>query len=394
MYPKGSELNLRVPLFDLTRQYHDIQEEVMQNIHNIFCSGNVILGKNVGKFEEEMAQFLGVRHAIGVANGSDALLIAVKALGIEEGDLVITTPYTFFATASCITRNGAVPIFADIDPVTFNINLDHVEEILNTHEQRKKIKAVIPVHLFGRTVNLERLENLRKKYGIKIIEDCAQSIGSTWRFENGIEKFSSNSGDLSTFSFFPTKNLGAYGDAGLIATNDDSLADFCRMYRVHGSKERYHHDVVGINSRLDEIQAAVLRTKLTHLAEYTEKRKKIARIYEELFGNSRILKSHIEYPAASGDNSHIFHQYVVRIKGINRDGLRKHLAENEIGTSIYYPIPLHLQKCFDYLGYRQGDLPVSEKACTETLALPIFPELRREEVEYVTAKIEEFISFK
>jgi len=382
---------LKVPLFDLTRQFKGIEEEIMSNIHRVIKSGKVILGENVKAFENEIAGYLDVKHAIGVANGSDALFIAVKALGIGEGDYVITTPYTFFATVSCFTRNNTTPIFADIDPMTFNTNLDHVEEILNTHPNREKIKAIILVHLFGRTVNLERLEKIRDRYGIKIIEDCAQSIGSTWTYESGIEKTSSNIGDLSTFSFFPTKNLGAYGDAGLITTSDDELAEFCRMYRVHGSKKRYHHDVIGINSRLDEIQAVILRIKLRNLTDYTLKRKEIAKEYEKLFSSSEVLRKYIEYPTTTEDDSHIFHQYVIRVRNIDRDKLRNNLTEKGIGTSIYYPIPLHLQKCFEYLGYTNGDLPVSEKVCFETLALPIFPELKKEEIEYVINCIDDFV---
>jgi len=418
---------MKVPLFDITRQYEKLRHEILEAIDSVISSGRVILGENVRKLEEEIAEFAGVRHGIGVANGSDALYIALKALGIGEGDYVITTPYTFFATASCITRNGATPIFADIDPETFNINLDLVEEILNSHPQREKIKALIPVHLFGQTVNLERLEYIKQKYGIKILEDCAQCIGSTWTYSDGTVKKSGSVGDAAIFSFFPTKNLGAYGDGGMIITNNDEIAEFCRKFRVHGSKVKYHHDVVGINSRLDEIQAAVLRVKLKYLGEYIERRRKIAKWYGEEFGRKALVvreprtenrerknresENHrtrefsnsfsrtlglsdsrifIKIPSVPSDNSHVFHQYVIRVGNGQRDALREFLRKRGIGTSVYYPMGLHQQKCFAYLNIPEGSLPETERASKEAIALPIFPELQKQEIEYVVQTIEDF----
>ncbi len=394
-----------VQQLDLSRQYEILREEILEELDSIFSSGHLIMGENVERLEEEIAELVGASHGIAVASGSDALLIALKAMGVGEGDLVITTPYTFFATVSAITRNRATPVFADIDPVSYNINLDHVEQILNHHPRRDRIKAIIPVHLFGQTVDLERLESIREEYSVKILEDAAQSIGSTWKYSDGTEKKSSSIGDASVFSFFPSKNLGAYGDAGMIVTDDDETADFCRMYRVHGSKEKYVHDVVGINSRLDEVQAAILRIKLKRLEEYNQKRIEVATNYARLFkkllpttscpsSNHQPTTSkeyYIVYPDVPEDSSHVFHQYVVRAKNCDRDKLRAYLAENGIGTSIYYPIPLHLQTCFRFLGYREGILPVSEQAAKQTLALPIFPEMTNDEVEYVVSRIAEFL---
>jgi dTDP-4-amino-4,6-dideoxygalactose transaminase len=418
---------MHIPLFDLTRQYNQLREEILQKIDEALLNGRVILGEAVKELEKSVAELIGVKHGIGVANGSDALLIAVAALGIGRGDYVITTPYTFFATVSCITRNGATPLFADIDPVTYNINLDEVEEIQRTHPKREKIRAIIPVHLFGRAIDLERLEKIREKYGVRIIEDCAQSIGAGWTYKDGTVKITGSIGELSTLSFFPTKNLGAYGDAGMIVTDDDELAAFCRSYRVHGSPVKYVHDMIGINSRLDELQAIVLNIKLRHLEEYQKRRREIAAKYQaemlvnglnvagcglSVAGKDQSLSNNAQHtthndvlihcPSVSneeGDHSfsHVFHQYVVRFEGFSReerDRLRDHLASNGIGTSIYYPMGLHQQKCFEYLGIPAGSLPETEKACEETLALPIFPEMTDEEIEYVVEKIAEFVTDK
>ena len=434
---------MHIPLFDLTRQYSDLREEILGKIDEALLGGRVILGEAVKELEQSVADLIGVKHAIGVANGSDALLIAVAALGIGPGDYVITTPYTFFATVSSITRNGATPIFADIDPITYNIDLDKVEELLQTHPERERIKAIIPVHLFGQSMELGRLENIREIYGVKIIEDCAQSIGARWTYPDGSTQMTGSIGDLSTFSFFPTKNLGAYGDAGMIVTDNDELAAFCRSYRVHGSPVKYVHDMIGINSRLDELQAIVLNTKLKHLQEYEKRRIEIATKYqaemtknglnvagcglsvvgEDQFPSNntqQITKersTHHEQPTTFNDVvihyppvpysvngeprtandysfSHVFHQYVVRFEGCSReerDSLRDYLAKQGIGTSIYYPMGLHQQKCFEYLNVPTGSFPVTEKACEETLALPIFPEMTDEEIKYVVEKIAEFL---
>ncbi|RLL85675.1 DegT/DnrJ/EryC1/StrS aminotransferase family protein [Mesotoga sp. BH458_6_3_2_1] len=432
---------MHIPLFDLTRQYSDLREELLGKIDEALLGGRVILGEAVKELEKSIADLIGVKHAIGVANGSDALLIAVAALGIGPGDYVITTPYTFFATVSSITRNGATPLFADIDPITYNIDLDKVEELLQIHPERERIKAIIPVHLFGQSMELGRLENIREIYGVKIIEDCAQSIGASWSYPDGSTVMTGSIGDLSTFSFFPTKNLGAYGDGGMITTDDDELAAFCRSYRVHGSPVKYVHDMIGINSRLDELQAIVLNTKLKHLQEYERRRIEIASKYAEHFERAGLgfgvssmdedqflsdntqqmtkdRSSHNAQPTTYSDVvihcpsapysmngeprtandycfSHVFHQYVVRFEGFSReqrDSLRDYLAEQGIGTSIYYPMGLHQQKCFAYLGVPTGALPETEMACEETLALPIFPEMTDEEIKYVVDKIAESVT--
>lgn len=377
---------MKIPLFDVTRQYHEIRDEILHTVDEVLKSGRFIMGPNVEAFEKEMATYVGVKHAIGVANGSDALYIAVKSLGISEGDYVITTAFSFFATASCITRNGAIPIFVDIDPKTFNIDLDQVEEALKNHPQKSKIKAVIPVHLFGRTVDLERLEKIRNDFGVKIIEDCAQSVGSYWIYSNGKIKKSGSVGNLSTLSFFPTKNLGACGDGGMILTNDDNLADFCKIFRVHGARKKYFHEIEGVNSRLDELQAAILRIKLKYLETYHKKRIKIATTYNKLLNS---LESNLlETPQVHDDLRCIFHQYVVRVKDGHRDFLKDYLHKKGVETAIYYPLGLHKQRCFSRFEFQP--LENTERACEEVLALPIFPELTESEIEYVTRCIDEY----
>ncbi len=374
---------MKVPLFDLTRQYSKLHDEMIKRIDETISSGQVILSKNVEEIENEIAEYVGVKYAVGVASGSDALLLALRAMGIKEGDHVITTPYTFFATVSAITRLGAKPIFVDIDKETFNISLDEVEEKLKEDE---KVKAVIPVHLFGQSVDMERLKNICDAHDVKILEDAAQSIGSEC-VVNGKRAKTGSIGDAGILSFFPTKNLGAYGDAGMVLTNSQEIASKVRMLRVHGSREKYVHEEVGYNSRMDEIQAAILNVKFPHLNEWIEARQKAARRYLELFKKHSVK---VKAPKVPDDKSHVFHQYVIRVD--RRDEMREYLKDKGIGTSIYYPIPLHLQKCFAYLGYKVGDLPISEKASKETLALPIFPEITKEEQEYVVEKMEEFVN--
>jgi dTDP-4-amino-4,6-dideoxygalactose transaminase len=386
---------MKVPLFDMTRQYGKIKQEVLQTLDGIFSQGHVILGENVTMLEKEIQQYLHCEHAVGVANGSDALLLAVHSLDLKQGDMVITTPYTFFATVSSITRNGALPVFADVTEKYYNIDLDMVEDILTTHPQKDRIKAFIPVHLFGKTLDLKRLEAIKEKYGIKIIEDNAQAIGSVWHDRQIGKKFAGTVGDMGTISFFPTKNLGAYGDAGMVITNDEKLAQRVKKLRVHGAAKRYYHDEIGYNSRIDEVQAAILRIKLKYLDSWIEKRLNIANNYQKLFQESG-LDEFIVYPEYFADRSHVYHQYVITLKGSSdknhllRDRLAEYLQEKEIGTSVYYPRSLHMQKCFDYLGCSEGQFPVSERACEKTLALPIFPELTVEEQEYVVKNIKDF----
>ena len=381
---------MRVPLFDLTRQYASLKTEILSTLDRVFSSGQLILSEEVVAFEKEIAVLLGTKEAIGVANGSDALYIALKALNIGEGDYVITTPYTFFATVSAIVRNGARPLFADIDPITMNVDLDQVENLLRTHPERHRVKAFIPVHLFGQTCDLDRLASIKSTFGIRVVEDIAQSIGSTWTDRAGRMQYSGTVGDLGTLSFFPTKNLGAFGDAGMIVSSGPELAEFCRSFRVHGSRERYYHDVVGVNSRLDEVQAAILRIKTRRLDEWTEKRIANAALYNRLLSSKEALSERLVLPQVYTDRRHIFHQYVVLLKGNERDALKAFLEQNGIGTSIYYPLPLHLQKCFADLGGLPGDFPVSERTALRSLALPMFPELTEEEIGYVVDRVNAF----
>ncbi|MFN4268644.1 MAG: DegT/DnrJ/EryC1/StrS family aminotransferase [Fervidobacterium pennivorans] len=375
-----------IPLFDLTRQYGKIRKEVLDAIDQVILDGRVILGPSVEKFEKELAEYLDVKHAIGVANGSDALVISLHAIGIEKGEKVVTTPYTFFATASCIVRNGGIPVFVDVEPDTYNIDLNQVEQVL----KKEEIKVVIPVHLFGRTVDLQKLDFLKQKFGVKILEDAAQSIGSEGKIGNIVKK-SGTFGDIGIFSFFPTKNLGAYGDAGAIVTNDDELAERARMLRQHGSKRKYYHEMVGYNSRLDSIHAAILSIKLKYLDEWTQRRIEIAKLYQKLFEEKKLP---VKYPKVEEKDYkvHVYHQYVVEFEDEKaRDRVKEHLTKNEIGTALYYPLPLHLQKCFSEYGYKEGDFPVAERLSKTTLALPIFPELTDEEVQFVVEKISEVL---
>ncbi len=376
----------KIPLFDMTRQYEKIRHQILEAVDKVISDGRVILGPTVEMFEKELAEYLNVKHAIGVANGSDALVISLHALGIEKGDKIITTPYTFFATASCITRNGGIPIFVDVDPDTYNIDLNQVEELL----KKQDIKVIIPVHLFGRTVDFEKLDFLKQKFNVKILEDAAQSIGSEGKIDNIVKK-SGTFGDIGIFSFFPTKNLGAYGDAGAIVTNDDQLAEKARMLRQHGSKKKYYHEMVGYNSRLDSIHAAILSIKLKYLEEWTTKRIEIAKYYQKLFEDKKLP---IKYPKVENKDyrSHVYHQYVVEFENEQiRDRVKEHLTKNGIGTALYYPLPLHLQRCFAEFGYKEGDFPISERLSKTTLALPIFPELRNDEIETIVQKISEVL---
>ncbi len=378
---------MKVPLFDLTRQYRELREEILEGIDQVLSSGRVILGPQGEALEQSIARWAGVRYGIGVANGSDALLIAVAALGLTAGDYVITTPYTFFATASCITRNGGIPFFVDIDPSTFNLDLDQVEQALRNHPLRDRIKGIIPVHLFGQVMDLERLDCLRKTYKIWMVEDCAQSIGAVHSGKNGVSSPAGSVGDLSTFSFFPTKNLGGYGDGGMIVTPHSELEQFCRIYRAHGSSVRYVHERIGINSRLDELQAVVLKIKGNHLPDYINRRRTIAQRYNRAFADTEMP---IQTPISSQDMSHVFHQYVIRLVDAerkDRDSLRAFLIKNGVGTSVYYPMGLHQQKCFQHLPLPNGDLPHTQKACDQTIALPIFPEMTDEEVDYVVEQV-------
>lgn len=375
---------MKIPILDLKRQYQAIKSEIDSAIARVIESGQFILGPEVEAFEREVAQYLGVKHAIGVASGTDALWLALKAAHIGPGDSVIVPSFTFFATAGAVCNVGATPVFADIDPQTFNIAPDSVRNLLESSAQiREKAKAIIPVHLYGQPAEMDELLQIAQHYNLTVIEDAAQAIGAQYK-----DRTVGTVGHLGCFSFFPTKNLGAYGDGGLVVTNDDALAERVRLLRVHGSKPKYYHHIVGTNSRLDALQAAILRVKLAHLDEWTRARQQIAAHYDQAF-------SHIEglaVPYRAPDRTHIYHQYTIRVRGGRRDALQKYLKEHGIGTEIYYPLPLHLQPCFAHLGYREGSLPESERASRDVLSLPIFPELTTEEQERVIKAIQEFLS--
>lgn len=380
---------MKVPLFDATRQYQRLREELLAAAERVLASGRYILGEEVETFEREVAAYLGVKHAIGVASGTDALWLSLKALGMGPGDFVLIPPFTFFATASAVLNIGAVPIFADIDPRTFNLDPVKVEEALegkNPVWQRlgidpKRVKAMIPVHLYGQPADMDELMDIARRYNLWVIEDTAQAMGGVYK-----GKKAGTIGHLGGFSFFPTKNLGAFGDGGLVATNDDDLAQKVRMLRAHGSRKKYHHETVGTNSRLDALQAALLRVKLRHLDEWIEARRRIAARYTKAFHEVGGLVPPYEAP----DRKHTYHQYTVRVLGGQRDALQGALREAGVGTAVYYPGPVHLQKALEGFGYRPGDFPHAEEACREVLSLPIFPELAENEIGYIIQSIHEW----
>ena len=368
-----------VPLLALDRQHAALREEIRTAIDRVVDSGRFVLGPDVTELEAELARALDVPHVISCASGSDALLLALMALGVGAGDEVVVPSYTFFATASAVTRLGAVPIFADIDPCTYLVDPADVERKIS-----RRCKAIVPVHLFGRTADMDALLPIAKRAGVPVVEDAAQSILSTW---NG--RCSGALGDVGCFSFYPTKNLGGVGDGGFLTTTRDDVAATLKLLRVHGMEPRYYHQLIGINSRLDSIQAAVLRVKLPHLDAWSTARQVNAARYGELFAGYD-LAGHVTVPADEPRGRHVWNQYVIRVTGGRRDALRAHLGERGVGTEIYYPVPLHVQQCFAHLGWRTGDLPHTEQAAAETLALPIFPELTGAEQRTVVGRIAEF----
>lgn len=369
---------MNVPLLDLTEQNKKLRPEIESALGRVLDTNAFILGGEVKALEDELAIYCGTKYAIGCASGSDALLLALMALDVNPGDEVITTPYSFFATVSCITRLGATPIFVDIDPATYNLDIAQIEAKISP-----RTKAIQPVHLYGQCADMEALKKVSEKHGVPLVEDAAQAIGAE---ENSIRAGAMS--EIGCFSFYPSKNLGGMGDGGFMTTNDDAMAEKLFALRVHGSKERYHHKWVGLNSRLDGFQGAVLRVKLPYLEEWSNKRKANADRYRNLFTDAGLAEQ-VVLPFERENVRHIYNQFVVRVPG-RRDELRSFLSENNIGTDVYYPISLHLQECFAYLGGKEGDLPESEKASRETLALPIYPELRAEQQEYVVDKIREF----
>ena len=364
---------MRVPILDLKVQYAAIKDEITRAINKVCESQAFALGPAVEEFERNVAAYCNSEHAIGVSSGTDALLVSLMALGIKPGDEVITTPFTFFATAGCIVRVGARPVFVDVDPDSYNIDPALIEEKIT-----EKTRAIVPVHLFGQLARMEAITEIAKRHNLAVIEDAAQAIGAS---RSGT--LAGNFGDCGCFSFYPTKNLGGFGDGGLVTTNSDLLADDIRTLRDHGQKPRYFYKVIGGNFRLDGIQGAVLNVKLKYLDDWNEKRRQNAALYDSLF-----VDSPVGTPAIDSGNVSIYHQYTITASG--RDKLQKYLADNDIGSAVFYPKPLHLQDCFKELGYKQGDMPVAERLCNEVLSLPVYPELSQEEIEYVAGTVLKF----
>jgi len=373
-----------VPFFDLNLQFSSIEEEIKSALDEVFKTQQFILGPKVEALEQTIAQYCQTRFAIGVASGSDALLLSLMTLGIGSGDEVILPPFTFFSTAGVVSHLGAIPVFVDIDPATYNIDPSKIEMKITS-----KTKAILPVHLFGQCADMDPLLKIAKENKFFVIEDAAQALGAEYKpLPNANGRRAGRMGDIGCFSFYPTKNLGAFGDAGMVVTNHPDLAEKIRILRVHGSQPKYFHKKIGINSRLDTIQAAILLVKFEYLEKWTTDRQKKADRYHLLFQNLPSSVDRFKLPTIQYQNRHIFHQYVIRVQ--ERDRLKQFLMENGIGTDIYYPLPLHLQECYSFLKYRRGDLPVSEKASEESLALPIYPELREDEQEYVVNQIKAF----
>ena len=371
---------MKVPLLDLKEQNQSLRPEIDAAIARVLDTNAFILGGEVAELEKELAAYCGVEHAIGCASGSDAILLALMALDVGPGDEVITTPYSFFATVSSITRLGATPVFVDIDPVTYNIDVSQIEAKITN-----RTKAIEPVHLYGQCADMAALNAISEQHGMPLVEDAAQAIGAE---EDGVRAGAMSA--VGCFSFYPSKNLGGMGDGGFVTTNDDALAHKLLALRVHGSEEKYYHKYVGLNSRLDGFQGAVLRVKLPHLDTWTDRRRENAANYRRLFTDHGLTEQ-ITLPVERANAKHIYNQYVIRVPN-RRDELRKFLTGNGIGTDIYYPVPLHLQECFAYLGYSAADMPESEKAAAETLALPIYPELSASQQEYVADTIADFFS--
>ena len=395
---------MRVPLLDLSEQYRLLAAPIRREFDEILHTQSFILGPKVEEFERLLAEYCGARHAVGVSSGTDALLAILMALGIGPGDAVITTAYTFFATAGCIARVGATPIFVDIDRVTCNISPAAISDFLERRCERnaqkdlvdrngRVVRAIVPVHLFGLCADMDPINEIAGRHQLAVIEDAAQAIGAEYLTKQNGARRAGTMSKAACFSFYPSKNLGAAGDAGMIVCDDEELANRFRIFRQHGMEERYFHQVIGGNFRLDAIQAAILKVKLPYLDEWSAARRSAADFYQEEFtrrGLTNVMALPAEPHRQPGlTNHHIYHQYVIRVP--QRDALQRHLAQREIGSAIYYPLGLHQQKCFEHLGYKDGDLPETERAACETLALPMFPELTREMQSYVVEAIADFV---
>ena len=386
---------MKVPLLDLKPQYHSLKKEIDEAVANVIESQYFILGPEVDKMEQAFTKYLNCKYAYGVSSGTDALLLALMAIGIKPGDEVIVPTYSFFATAGVVSRLNATPVFVDCDPVTFNILPSALKSKITP-----KTKAIIPVHLYGQSAAMDEIIEIAKNANLKVVEDGAQAIGVQYKDGRHVGSI----GDIGCFSFFPSKNLGCFGDGGLVTTNDDELAARLKIMRVHGGHPKYYHKVIGGNFRIDALQAAVISVKLPHLDSWSEKRRENAELYTKLFteaklaqtdgiasfdDNNKVLLPKPVYKSDKIKNYHIFNQYIIRVE--KRDELRKFLAENEIASEIYYPVPFHLQECFANLGYKKGDFPNSEFAANTSIALPIYPELTKEQITFIVETISKFL---
>lgn len=384
---------MKIPLLDLKAQYRSIQAEIDKKIREVSASQSFILGAEVEGLERELAAYCAAGFGIGVSSGSDALIISLMALGIGPGDTVYTSPFTFFATAGAVARVGATPVFCDIEEKSYNLDPGSFQAALDKNFNDSGKKAVIPVHLYGQVADMEPIYNAARAKGLFIIEDAAQAVGAEYSWQDNVRK-AGTIGDLGTLSFFPSKNLGGFGDAGMVLTNNPELAARIKLLRMHGAKDRYYYDILGGNFRLDALQAAVLRVKLKFLDSWQKKRRERAAAYNRLFTEAGLVSAEkvsipIESERSCGlENNHTYHQYVIRAR--NRDSLQAYLQGQGISTGIYYPLGLHLQKCFAYLGYKHGDFPVTEAVSRDVLALPVYPELSQEQQEYIVAAVRDF----
>lgn len=365
---------MQVPIIDLVSQYKNLEKEIDNAVKRVFSHSYFVFGKELESFEEQLSKYAGTKFALGVANGTDALLLSLYALGIKEGDEVITTPFTFISTAEVIALLRAKPVFVDVEEESLNIDPNLIEKAIT-----ERTKAILPVHLFGLCADMKSIMDIAQKHNLKVVEDAAQAIGATLH-----DKMAGGLGDIAGFSFFPTKNLGAAGDAGAILTNDEKLYEKIRLLRVHGSHRKYYHKFIGFNNRLDAIQAALLSVKLKYVDSWNERRREIAAKYTSL------LNTYVKTPSEPEGYYSVYHQYTIRTE--ERDRLKAFMNERGVSTAIHYPLPLHLQLAFEYLGYKKGDFPVAEKACGEVLSLPVYPELTDEMVDYVIETILGFFS--
>jgi dTDP-4-amino-4,6-dideoxygalactose transaminase len=379
---------MKVPLLDLKKQFDSIKTSIMAVTEEVYGSQQFILGPKVKELEEKVADYCRCRFAVGVSSGTDALLVSLMTAGIEPGDFVITTPYTFFATVGCISRVGGSPVFVDIEPDTFNMDPLKLKTTLAEmgEEQRARIKAIMPVHLFGQCADMEPILEVADQCHLEVIEDAAQAIGSEYAFGDGTVKRAGSMGSYGCFSFFPSKNLGAFGDGGMVTTNSREIYDRLVIMRGHGAQPKYYHKVIGGNFRLDALQAAILIVKLAHLDEWTAKRQENASLYRRLFETAGMKE--VTLPLEKSKR-HIYNQFVIKVDR-KRDELRRFLNEHGVGSEIYYPLPLHIQECFRHFGFEENDFPVSMAAAKDSLALPIFPELTENQIRYVVDKIGEF----